>query len=155
MIRPATPADTPALLEMAAATGVFKPFEVDTLKEVLDDFHSHGADQGHRCYVLEEDGERLGFEYHSAEPMTEGTWTLWWIVVRPNTQGKGIGGKLIRWAEEDAKTLGARVIFLQTSSLPHSDLTRRFYLKQGYDQEARLRDFYAAGDDQIVFRKAL
>jgi GNAT superfamily N-acetyltransferase len=155
MIRLATSIDTPALLEMATATGVFKPFEVDTLKEVLDDYHSHEAEQGHRCFVLEENGERLGFEYHAAEPMTEGTWTLWWIVVRPDTQGKGIGGRLIRWAEEDAKALGARVVFLQTSGLPHSDLTRKFYLKQGYDQEARLRDFYAPGDDQIVFRKAL
>ena len=155
MIRPALPTDTPGLLEMATATGVFKPFEVDTLKEVLDDYHSHGADDGHRCFVLEENAAQLGFEYHSAEPMTEGTWTLWWIVVKAHTQGKGIGGRLIQWAEHDAKALGARVIFLQTSGLPHSELTRKFYLKQGYDQEARLRDFYAQGDDQIVFRKAL
>ena len=155
MIRPALPTDTPGLLQMSTATGVFKPFEVETLKEVLDDYHAHEADHGHRCFVLEGNGEHLGFEYHAAEPMTEGNWTLWWIVVKPHTQGKGIGGRLIQWAEHDAKAHGARIIFLQTSGLPHSELTRKFYLKQGYDQEARLRDFYAPGDDQIVFRKAL
>jgi GNAT superfamily N-acetyltransferase len=155
MIRPATPADTPELLAMTAATGVFRPMEVDTLKEVLDDYHAEGADTGHRCFVLEEHGEHLGFVYHAAEAMTEGTWILWWIVVKPHTQGKGVGGRLMQFAEHDAKKLGARLVYLYTSGLPHSELTRKFYLKHGYEQEGRLRDFYAAGDDQIVFRKVL
>ena len=38
MIRPANPADTPTLLEMTAATGFFKPHEVETLQLVLDDY---------------------------------------------------------------------------------------------------------------------
>jgi GNAT superfamily N-acetyltransferase len=155
MIRPALTTDTAELLTMATGTGVFKPMEVDTLKEVLDDYHDHGADEGHRCFVLEENGEKLGFEYHAAEAMTEGTWILWWIVVKPKTQGKGIGGRLMQFAEHDAKALGARVMYLYTSSLPHSELTRKFYLKQAYEQEGRLRDFYAPGDHQVVFRKAL
>jgi hypothetical protein len=34
-------------------------------------------------------------------------------------------------------------------------LTRRFYRKHGYDQDAVLRDFYSDGDDMVVFRKRL
>jgi hypothetical protein len=33
--------------------------------------------------------------------------------------------------------------------------TRAFYLREGYAQEARIREFYAVGEDKIVFRKAL
>jgi ribosomal protein S18 acetylase RimI-like enzyme len=155
MFRPAQPADTPALLAMTAATNVFKPMEVDTLKEVLDDYHAHEAAAGARCFVLEQQDEVVGFEYHAGEPMTDGTWALWWIVVKPHTQGRGLGARLLKHAEDDARTHGARVFFIETSGLPQYDPTRRFYLKYGYEQEARLRDFYAAGDDQVIFRKAL
>ena len=66
---------------------------------------------------------------------------------------RGQGGTLLRHAEEDIRTLGGRVLFIETSSLPHYELTRRFYLKQGYELEATLRDYYAAGDDMVIFRK--
>ena len=46
-------------------------------------------------------------------------------------------------------------MFIETSSLPHSELTRKFYRKSGYEQHALLEDFYAAGDSMVVFRKAL
>ena len=155
MFRPAQPADTPALLAMTAATNVFKPMEVDTLGEVLDDYHAHEAAAGARCFVLEQHDELVGFEYHAGEPMTDGTWALWWIVVKPHTQGRGLGARLLKHAEDDARARGARVFFIETSGLPQYEPTRRFYLKYGYEQEARLRDFYAAGDDQVIFRKAL
>ena len=47
------------------------------------------------------------------------------------------------------------MVIVETSSLLHLDKARNFYLKQGYDQEARIREFYKAGDDKITFRKAL
>jgi GNAT superfamily N-acetyltransferase len=155
MIRPATPEDTPALLAMTTATGVFKPMEVDTLDVVLTDYHAQARDAGDRCFVLEQDGGPIAFEYHAAEPMTEGTWCLWWIVVRPDIQGKGHGARLLEFVEDDARSRGARVLFVETSGLPHYEPTRRFYLRHGYAAEARLRDFYADGDDQVVFRKRL
>ena len=33
--------------------------------------------------------------------------------------------------------------------------TRAFYRRNGYDEEARIRDFYGPGEDKIVFWKAL
>ena len=155
MIRPATPADTPELVAMTAGTGIFKPMEVDTLREVFDDYFATEQALGARCFVLERDGELLGFEYHAPEEMTVGTWTLWWIVVRFELQGQGLGRKLLEFAEADAREHGGGVLFVETSGTPHYEATRRFYLKYGYDQEARLRDYYAPGDDQVVFRKAL
>jgi ribosomal protein S18 acetylase RimI-like enzyme len=155
MIRPATAADSPGLLALTAATGMFKPMEVDKLREVLDEYYEFEQAAGARCFILEEGGELLGFEYHAPEEMTVGTWTLWWIVVRADIQGRGLGRRLLAFAENDARERGGGVLFVETSGTPHYEPTRRFYLKHGYDQEARLRDFYAPGDDQIVFRKAL
>ena len=155
MIRPAHPDDTETLLAMTAATGVFKPMEVDTLREVLDSFHEYNRDAGDRCFVVEEDGELLGFEYHAAEPMTDRSWMLWWIVVRPDRHGRGIGKKLMAFMEEDAVTAGGRIMFLETSSLPSYEPTRKFYLTLGYEITGQIRDYYAAGDDMVFFRKPL
>jgi ribosomal protein S18 acetylase RimI-like enzyme len=87
--------------------------------------------------------------------MTERTWYLYWIAVRPKLQARGIGTALLHHAEEDIRRRQGRLFLIETSSLPHYDLTRRFYLKHGYEQEAVLRDFYADGDNMVVFRKRL
>ena len=56
-------------------------------------------------------------------------------------------------SRSDIRQLNGRLLLIETSSLPHYELTRRFYLKHHYDQAAVLRDFYADGDDMVVFRK--
>ena len=50
---------------------------------------------------------------------------------------------------------GERVLLIETSGLGSFERTRDFYRTQGYDDEARIREFYGAGDDKIIFRKAL
>jgi ribosomal protein S18 acetylase RimI-like enzyme len=155
MYRPTRPEDSPALVAMAEATGVFKPLEIATLREVLADYPTESRVHGDRSFILAEGPEAIGFVYHAPEPMTEGAWALWWIVVRADLRGRGVGSTLLKFVESDAHEHGARVLYVETSSLPHYDPTRRFYLKHGYEEEARLRDFYATGDDQIIFRKLL
>ena len=40
MILPTIPDDTPLLVPLAEQTGVFKPLEIQALREVLDDYHA-------------------------------------------------------------------------------------------------------------------
>jgi ribosomal protein S18 acetylase RimI-like enzyme len=155
MIRPATPEDTPALLEIARGTGVFKPMEIEALQEVLDDYHAGMHHHRHRAVCDEEGGQVIGFAYSAPTAMTDHTWYLYWIAVRKDIQARGVGARLLRHVEDSARAEGARLLMLETSSLPHYELTRRFYLKYGYDREAVLRDYYADGDDMVVFRKRL
>lgn len=77
------------------------------------------------------------------------------IAVRPDCQGRGRGTTLMRHVENALRTSGQRVLLVETSGLPSYERTRAFYAKCGYEKEARSRDFYAAGDDKIVFRKVL
>jgi len=87
--------------------------------------------------------------------MTSGTWNLYLIAVHPLHQGKGCGGALVATLEAMLAARGERVLLVETSSLPEFERTRAFYVKHGYDEEARIREFYKAGEDKIVFRKAL
>jgi ribosomal protein S18 acetylase RimI-like enzyme len=155
MIRPVTRTDTPALLSLTEATGVFKKHEVQALQEVLEEYHASNRGYGHVAVVDERDGRFLGYAYYAPASMTDRSWYLYWIAVTKETQAKGVGSGLLTYAEEDIHAKKGRVLFIETSSLPHYDLTRRFYLKNGYEVTGQLRDYYADGDDMVVFRKRL
>jgi ribosomal protein S18 acetylase RimI-like enzyme len=153
MIRPTTPDDVPRLVEFTADTGYFRDIEITALREVFDDYFKEEQEAGHRCFTFDDGGELLGFTYYAPAPMTDRTWHLWWIVVNAQLHGKGVGSQLLRYAEDDLALRHARALFIETSSQPRYEPTRRFYLKHGYEQHAVLRDFYADGDDLVVFRK--
>jgi len=153
MIRPTIPADSPALLALAQGTGVFKPIEIVALQEVLDDYHATNHVLGHCSVTYEQDGQVIGFAYYAPAAMTDRTWYLYWIAVSKQIQARGVGGALLHHVEEDICRSGGRQLMIETSSLPSYELTRRFYLKHGYDQTGVLRDYYADGDDMVVFRK--
>jgi GNAT superfamily N-acetyltransferase len=156
MIRPTVPADTPPLLAIAQGTGVFKPMEIQALNEVLDDYHESTHAEDHHCVTYELHGTVIGFAYWAPAAMTDRTWYLYWIAVSKTSHARGVGGALLRHVEEDIRTARrGRLLLIETSSLPHYELTRRFYLKHGYEQPATLPDFYADGDDLVVFRKRL
>ena len=154
-IRPTVPEETDALVALAQGTGVFKPIEVTALREVLDDYHAFNRGHGHRAITLEREGKVLGFAYYAPDVMTDRTWSLWWIAVDRACHTRGLGAELLRYLEDDLRKAGVRILFIDTASLPSYEPTRRFYLKHGYEITGVLKDYYADGDDKVVFRKHL
>ncbi len=155
MIRPAKESDIAAILALTQGTGFFKTLEVETLEGVLHDYFDHGHHFQHRAFVWEEDGGVLGYVYHAPEEMTDRTWYVWWIAVAPEQQGRGIGGKLLAFAEEDVRVQDGRLLVVETSTTEHYEPTRRFYLRNDYTAAAEIPDFYADGDGMAVFTKRL
>ncbi len=155
MIRPTIPEETPFLVDLAHGTNVFKPHEIIALREVLDDYYAANHALGHRAVSYEKDGQVIGFAYFAPADMTDRTWYLYWIAVAKKTQARGTGAALLHHTEEEIRKAGGRLYLIETSSLPQYELTRMFYVKHGYEQHAIVRDFYADGDDLIIFRKHL
>ena len=58
-------------------------------------------------------------------------------------------------SKTELRTRSARVVLVETSALDTFARTRKFYRECGYEQEARIREFYAEGEDKVVFRKGL
>jgi ribosomal protein S18 acetylase RimI-like enzyme len=155
MLRPTKPSDTPVLIDLAEQTRAFKPIEMQALREVLDDYHATMWRQGHRC-TTDVEGERIvGFVYFAPAAMTDRTWYLYWIAVRDALRGQGRGSSLLAHCEDEVRRAAGRLLLIETSSLPHYERTRSFYLKHGYEAAAVIRDYYADGDDMVVFRKRL
>ncbi|HEY2894714.1 MAG TPA: GNAT family N-acetyltransferase [Pirellulales bacterium] len=155
MIRPTEPADSRVLAALATQTGVFKPHEIQALEEVLADYHAGNNRLGHHSVTFEEGKEILGFAYYAPAAMTDRTWYLYWIAVTRHTQARGIGSKLLKHVEDDVRAQRGRILLIETSSQPLYDLTREFYVKHSYEQASVIADFYADGDDLVVFGKRL
>lgn len=149
-IRPVTPHDIPALKVVIDGSGLFP-------SEMLDDMISDYFDneKSSDFWLTYEEGEPVAVAYYAPEPMTEGTWNLYLIAVDPDYQGQGRGASIVYYIEERLAARGERVLLVETSGLPSFERTRAFYRKCGYDEEARIREFYQAGEDKIVFRKSL
>src|SRR5438876_908651 len=118
MIRPTLPADTPTLVTLAEGTGVFKPLEIQALREVLDDYHASAETTGHTAITYERDGQPIGFAYFAPAQMTDRTWYLWWIVVSRQIQARGVGGALLKHVEQGIRRQQGRLLLVETSSLP-------------------------------------
>ena len=50
---------------------------------------------------------------------------------------------------------GGRLAIIETSGRDDYIPTRRFYARVGYQEAARIRDFYAPGDDKVISVKEL
>ena len=104
-------------------------------------------------FVCEEQGQIISFGFCEPERMTNGTWNLLAIGVEPSSQAKGIGTQMMDYLEDKLAAQGACVLLVETTALDEQEKTREFYRKIGYVQEARIREFFEADTDKIVFWK--
>ena len=151
-LRPTHRASLEALLEAAE---VFRDDEIAVALELVDAVLARPDHPDYTFAVAEAGGEPAGYACWGPTPCTLGTFDLYWIVVHPRWQGRGIAGRLLRAAEEDMAGRGGRLSVIETSSLPRYEPARRFYLRSGYTEAARLPEFYAPGDDKVLFLKRL
>lgn len=97
----------------------------------------------------------VAIAYCASERMTEGTSNLLLIAVHEDHKGQGIGSNLIADIEDRLRKAGQRILLVETSGVPAFERARAFYHTCGYTREAVIRDYYAEGDDKVVFWKRL
>lgn len=149
-IRPLMRGDLDRVAFLVEVNEMFPP-------EMLDEMtapYLAGETDRHRWLVFDESGVDA-VAYYIPEHLTEGTWNLLLIAVDPKAHGKGTGSAIIRHVEAQLRGEGIRILLVETSGVPEFERTRGFYDMLGYNREARIRDYYAAGDDKVIFRKAL
>jgi ribosomal protein S18 acetylase RimI-like enzyme len=147
--------DKPALMRILAVTPEFKPYEVTVAEEVIDVYLDDPVGSGYHILVAVEGGKISGYICYGPTPCTDGTWDMYWEAVAPADRGRGIGTALTEAAEAAIIKAGGRMIMIETSASSLYDNTRRFHQARGYETVARVADFYAPGDDQLIMRKRL
>jgi len=154
-VRPLTGDDKPAIIQMLGKIPEFTPAEVDVADEVLDSYLRDSIKSGYYAFVAEVGSSIAGYICYGSTPLTKGTWDIYWLAVAPEQQKQGIGKVLLTFAEGNIKKSKGRLILIETSSKPEYETTRRFYQAQGYELACRIVDFYAPGDDKLVFQQRL
>jgi len=150
-IRETRAEDIPALQLVVELTDMFPPH---ALPGMLTDFLSGNANDV-LWLTCEWEGRAVGLCYGVPEQLTDGTWNMLTLAVHPDQQGKGVGTALVAAMEAKLREEEQRILIVETSGTDDFILTRQFYRKLGYRQEAVIHDFWADGADKIIFWKSL
>jgi ribosomal-protein-alanine N-acetyltransferase len=141
-VRPATPADLPALvaLERAAPTAAHwseadyqQLFAAERVTIVIEEDHLQG-------FIV---ARRLGPE-----------WEVENIVIAGGAQSRGLGTRLVQELLELAQTQGAQAVFLEVRESNRA--ARALYSKMGFTESGRRKSYYRNPDeDALVYKKLL
>ena len=148
-------ADREAVRSIVERTGFFRADEVDVAVELVSEHLTHGTSSGYNFVFAESDGAVVGYASFGPIACTIASFDLYWIAVDPDFQGQGLGRILMNAAKAQIAAAGGQRIYVDTSGLAKYAPTRTFYERSGFHCEARLVDFYAPGDDRVIYGKAV
>ena len=148
--------DKSALTAILQNTPEFTPEEVAIAGEVIDGSLDKPETSGYYSLAAENaEGVFIGFISYGPVPMTQYAWDIYWLAVKREFQGHGAGAALLKAAEEKIAQAGGRMAFIETSGKAQYDKTRRFYINNDYKEICNIPDFYAPGDDKVIYQKIL
>jgi len=155
VIRDIQPADREQLAAMLRRTAAFAHDDVDLALELIDDRLAKGSDSDYQFVVAADGSTVLGYACFGLIPLTESSFDLYWIVVAPECQGRGVGSRLIKAVEAMVKQRGGARVYIETPSTQPYAGARAFYASQGYVEAAAFPDFYRDGEAKIVYSREL
>jgi ribosomal protein S18 acetylase RimI-like enzyme len=150
--------------EILDATAVFRDDEVAVALELFDEAFAAGPprapyDPGDGVANYEfvgsfsRDGQLVGYVCYGATPGTDRVYDLYWIAMHPKFQGEGGGSALLDEVERRLRQRETRLLVVETSSRDDYGPTRHFYESRGYAMAAKLADYYAPGDNRVIYTK--
>jgi ribosomal protein S18 acetylase RimI-like enzyme len=143
--------DRAAIERILRASAAFLEPEIEVALELVDS----PREEGYRFVVAEVAGDVAGYACFGATPCTVGTFDLYWIAVDPRAQRRGLGQALQAEVERRLAAEGARLLLAETAGKPSYAATRAFYERAGWELVARVPDFYAPGDDKLIYCRRL
>jgi ribosomal protein S18 acetylase RimI-like enzyme len=124
--------------------------------ELIDVVLKDSNQKDYEIYSMVDDEDQpIGYICYGPTPMTQATFDHYWIAVDPGYQAQGIGSRLLEFLEEGIKERKGRLILVDTSCIAEYDKGQKFCFQKGFQQVARVRDYYWPRYDHITFWKRL
>ena len=155
-IRPSQPGDRESLTALVTGVAAFSAEDASCAIELIESaLASPKRDGDYRVLVAELEGELAGYICYGPTPMTQATWDLYWLATSSRWQRRGVAAALCRAMEDELRTLGGRLIRVETSSTDGYGAAQSFYEHNGYPAACRIPGFYKPDDDLIIMFKQL
>jgi ribosomal protein S18 acetylase RimI-like enzyme len=148
------PDDRNAIGEIARRAKVFTAEEERTIFELFDEY-LQAPDSGYAFLSAKIGRQLVGFACWGSTPLTQGTYDLYWICADPDRHRLGVGRQLFEAVERSVRSRSGRLIVIETGGEKPFLPAVRFYRRMGCRQVARIGDFYAPGEDLLIFVKYL
>ncbi len=155
VIAPTRAADAEQIVSLTRAAGVLAPERVAALRDWVNDYLAQGAASMYRFLSCHQNGQVIGYSCYGPRWLTESAFDLYAVGVAPACQRRGVATALLRQTERDICVLAGNLVLVEVSGLPGWQPVRCFFEARGYHIEATIADFYADGDDQILYSKRL
>jgi GNAT superfamily N-acetyltransferase len=142
----------PARVLLMGALGV-TPY-IDRAMEVLQ-LAERGHDHEHRALVIARDGTVAALALYGAVAGALGVSKLHAAVVAPSVSVADVGQRLVSAILDEARSEGARLVVAEMPDDPAIGQVRALLASVGFEEEARVPDFYRAGVALTLLRREL
>jgi ribosomal protein S18 acetylase RimI-like enzyme len=147
--------DVESIRKIVGSTDFFSLEERSIAVELAEERLLKGLSSGYYFLFAEEHKDVIGYACFGPIPGTRDSFDLYWIAVRNDQRGFGLGKTILRKAEQKMGALGGKKVYVETSSRDQYKSTQAFYGACGYRIEAVLPNFYSLGDDKMIYVKTL
>lgn len=154
-IRPIRRGDRAGIESLLNRASEFTRDETACALELVDGSLARGnSDEDYAVFCAESPEKGIiGFVCYGKTPLTQATYDLYWIAIDPARRRGGLGKRMLGYLENILNAKGARLLVAETSSLSAYAQACSFYAKEGFREESRIKDFYASGDDLLIYCK--
>jgi ribosomal protein S18 acetylase RimI-like enzyme len=148
--------DRDAIRDILLTSGIFEQSDAECVDEMFVETWRTPRPDSYRWLRCTDAAQRvIGFACYGTESLTQDTWDLFWICVRPEARGLGAGRLLIDEAVQRAQRDGGRLMVIYTSSTDAYTAARRLYVAAGFAQNATIPDYYKDGDSLHIYWRRL
>jgi len=149
------PSDPQAVRRLVTDSEVFSGVEIGWAVELVDETLKKGRAAGYHFLFADGPDELEGYACFGPIDGTDNRFDLYWIVVSPKAQGKGLGRRLLAGSMNAARAFDAKHMFIDTSTRPDYAPARALYEALGFALMGTLVDFYSDGDGKALFGRKL
>jgi ribosomal protein S18 acetylase RimI-like enzyme len=141
--RPLLPEDSQGTRVLLLGSLGVTPY-IDRALEVLE-LAERGHDPEHRALVIARDGTVAGLALFGTIAGTQHAARLYTAVLAPGVQTSDVGVRLMRSVSEAARTSGAKFLLAELPDDPAVGSVLGLLREHGFQEEARVPDFYRDG----------